>query len=130
METGELKTPTYLDDNYSIEERVTDLLARLTMREKFILMTSQGRRRLYGTKPIKRLKIPSFNLTDGPLGVAYHSSGFKKNTRFPSTISVASTWNRELMREIGVAMGKEVRANGRHVLLAPGINIDLYTAER
>jgi beta-glucosidase len=124
VETEEKGTPPYLNDNFGIEERIADLLARLTIREKFMLMTSHGRRRLYSTKPIKRLKIPSFKVTDGPLGAAYHSSGLSKNTRFPSTISVASTWNRELVREIGVAMGKEVRAIGRHVLLAPGININ------
>lgn len=53
-----------------------------------------------------------------------HSSGFKKNTRFPATISLAATWNRQLAHDVGVAMGEEVRALGRHVLLAPGINID------
>ncbi len=88
-----------------------------------MLLTSHGRRRMYSTKPIKRVKIPSFKMTDGPLGAAMHSSGFKKNTRFPATISLAASWNRDLMEEIGTVMGREVRAVGRHILLAPGINI-------
>jgi len=62
-------------------------------------------------------------VTDGPLGVAMHSCGFKKNTRFPATVSLAASWNRELMQEIGTAMGREVRACGRHILLAPGMNV-------
>jgi beta-glucosidase len=115
--------PPYLDENTEIENRVEDLLARLTLKEKFMLLTSIGRRRFYVTRPIKRLKIPSFKVTDGPLGAAMHSSSFKKNTRFPATIALAASWDRELMGEIGTAMGKEVRAVGRHVLLAPGINI-------
>ena len=115
--------PPYLDEKTEIENRVTDLLSRLTLKEKFMLLTSHGRKRMYTTKPIKRLKIPSFKVTDGPLGAAMHSSGFKKNTRFPATISLAATWNRDLMSEIGTAMGKEVRAVGRHILLAPGMNI-------
>ena len=115
--------PSYLDEKTEIENRVTDLLSRLTMKEKFMLLTSHGRRRMYTTKPIKRLKIPSFKMTDGPLGVAMHSSGFKKNTRFPATIALAASWNRNLMGDIGAAMGREVRAVGRHILLAPGINI-------
>jgi beta-glucosidase len=115
--------PQYLDEKTEIENRVDDLLSRLTQKEKFMLLTSHGRLRFYITKPIKRLKIPSFKMTDGPLGVAMHSSGFKKNTRFPSTVSLAATWNRSLMEEVGVAMGKEVRAVGRHILLAPGLNI-------
>ncbi|MFW9794388.1 MAG: beta-glucosidase [Candidatus Thorarchaeota archaeon] len=115
--------PPYLDEKTEIENRVSDLLSRLTMKEKFMLLTSHGRRRWYSTKPINRLKIPSFKMTDGPLGAAMHSSGFKKNTRFPVTISLAATWNRSLMEEVGVAMGREVRAVGRHILLAPGLNI-------
>ncbi|MFW9799721.1 MAG: glycoside hydrolase family 3 C-terminal domain-containing protein [Candidatus Thorarchaeota archaeon] len=107
-----------------VEDRVSELLSRLTTREKFMLMTSHGRRRIYTTKPIKRVGIPSFKMTDGPLGVAYQSSGFNKNTRFPATISLAATWNRNLAREIGVAMAREVRAIGRHMLLAPAMNID------
>jgi len=106
-----------------IEDRVTELLSRLTTREKFMLLTSHGRHRLYTTKPIGRVGIPSFKVTDGPLGAASHSSGLSKNTRFPATISLAATWNRRLAHDVGVAMGKEVRALGRHMLLAPGINI-------
>ncbi len=113
----------YLDEKAKIEKRVEDLLARLTLNEKFKLLSSHGRLRLYTTGSIKRLNIPSFKMTDGPLGVAMHSSGFKKNTRFPAPVALAASWNRELMREIGTAMGEEVRAVGRHVLLAPGINI-------
>jgi beta-glucosidase len=112
-----------MGDPVDVDARVTELMSSLTLREKFMLLTSHGRRRMYSTKSIKRLNIPSFKVTDGPLGVAYHSSGFKKNTRFPATVSIASTWNRELSREIGIAMGKEVRALGRHILLGPGINI-------
>lgn len=115
--------PPYLDEKTEIENRVEDLLSRLTMKEKFMLLTSHGRHRFYVTKPIKRLKIPSYKMTDGPLGAAMHSSGFKKNTRFPATIALAASWNRELMEKVGIAMGQEVRAVGRHVLLAPGINI-------
>ena len=113
----------YLDETSEIENRVMDLLSRLTLKEKFKLLTSQGRWRLYGTAPLKRLGIPSFKMTDGPLGVARHSSGFRKNTRFPATISLAASWNRSLAHQIGVAMAEEVRAVGRQVLLAPGINI-------
>jgi beta-glucosidase len=115
--------PPYLDEKAETENRVDDLLSRLTLKEKFQLLTSHGRHRLYTTKPIKRLKIPSFKVTDGPLGVAMHSSGRRKNTRFPATVALAASWNRDLMDEIGTAMGKEVRAVGRHILLAPGMNI-------
>ncbi len=117
------KLELYLDENRNIEERVEDLLQRLTIKEKFSLLSSQGRQRIYTTKGIRRLRIPGYKMTDGPLGVASHSSGFKKSTRFPATISLAASWNRNLAREIGTVMGKEVRSTGRYVLLAPGVNI-------
>ena len=107
----------------SADVKARELLSRMTLKEKFQALTSPGIKRIYSTKPIKRLGIPSFRMTDGPLGVAYHSSGFTKCTRFPATISVAASWNRELARELGVAMAEEIRAVNRHMLLAPGINI-------
>ncbi len=117
------ETAPYLDENHTIEERAKDLLSRLTIKEKYSLLSSQGRQRIYTTKGIKRLKIPGYKMTDGPLGVASHSSGFSKNTRFPATIALAASWNRKLARDIGEVMGKEVRGTGRYVLLAPGVNI-------
>ncbi|MFW9795704.1 MAG: beta-glucosidase [Candidatus Thorarchaeota archaeon] len=104
--------------------RAREILSRMTLKDKFQSLTSPGFHRIYVTKPIKRLGVPSFRMTDGPLGVAYHSSGLSKCTRFPAAISVASGWNRQLAREMGVAMAKEVRAVNRHMLLAPGVNID------
>jgi beta-glucosidase len=102
--------------------RTMDLIQQLTLKEKFQMLSSPGLHRLYSTKGIKRLGIPAFKVTDGPLGVAYQSSR-KKATRFPVTIAVAATWNRDLARDMGRAMGEEVRYAGRHMLLAPGINI-------
>lgn len=103
--------------------KAADLLSKMTLKEKFQALTSPGIRRIYSTKPIKRLGIPSFRMTDGPLGLAYHSSGFTKYTRFPATVALAATWNRELAKEMGVALGEEIRGINRHMLLAPGINI-------
>ncbi len=118
------KVLPYLDDNLDIESRVLDLLSHLTLKEKFELLSSPGKRRIYGTKAIKRLGIPSFKMTDGPLGLSYQSTGLKKATRFPATISLAASWNRGLAKEMGIVIGKEIRSLNRHMVLAPGINID------
>ncbi len=111
------------DEKTEIENRVSDLLTKLTLKEKFKLLASHGRRRIYTTDPIKRLSIPSFKMTDGPLGASFHSSSLKKNTRFPAPIGLAATWNKDLTRKVGEAMGEEVRAIGRHMILAPAMNI-------
>ncbi|MFW9843497.1 MAG: hypothetical protein ACFFEV_02860, partial [Candidatus Thorarchaeota archaeon] len=62
----------------SADTKAREILSQMTMKEKFQALTSPGIRRIYSTKPIKHLGIPSFRMTDGPLGVAYHSSGFSK----------------------------------------------------
>ncbi|MFW9849781.1 MAG: beta-glucosidase [Candidatus Thorarchaeota archaeon] len=112
-----------MSEDVNFNDQVENLLSKLSLKEKFQLMTSKGFRRIYSTHPVKRLGIPSFKMSDGPLGMSRHSAGFRKATRFPSTISLASTWDRSLAYEMGKAMANEIRAIGRHMLLAPGINI-------
>ncbi len=110
----------YLDPSRDLEERVQDLLGRLTLDEKFDLCS--GRDSWY-TKEIPRLGIKSFAMTDGPHGVSPHSSGQKECTYFPVGICRAATWNPDLSRDFGVAMAQEVRDVGYHMILGPGVNI-------
>jgi beta-glucosidase len=111
----------YLDETLDINERVEDLLKRLTIEEKFRLCAGHW---LWKTKKIKRLGIKSFKMTDGPHGVGALGSWFKKTTYFPVAICRAATWNPNLSYEFGKAAAQEVRNIGYHMLLAPGINID------
>ncbi|MHA2247000.1 MAG: beta-glucosidase [Candidatus Hodarchaeales archaeon] len=104
-----------------IEVRVDDLLNHLRTDEKFKLLAGT---RYFQTHSIKRLGVKPFKMTDGPLGVSMHSSFFRKNTKFPGGICMAATWNRDLAKNFGIAVGEEARAIGRHALLAPGINVD------
>ncbi len=110
----------FMDSSLDLEKRVEDLLGRLTLREKFKL--SSGRRMWY-TKPIKRLGVKSFEMHDGPHGLRDDERGVTKCTYFPSAICRAATWNPELSNEFGVAIAQEVRDIGAHMILAPGINI-------
>ncbi|MHA1552084.1 MAG: beta-glucosidase family protein [Candidatus Heimdallarchaeaceae archaeon] len=104
-----------------IEERkVATLLSKLTLNEKFKLLTGYF---FFQTHRIPRLGIKTFKVTDGPLGISQHSSFLRKNTYFPAGINLAAAWNRELAYECGEAIGKEARAIGRLCVLGPGINI-------
>lgn len=76
--------------------------------------------------------IPAILLTDGPHGVRRQSGdaedhlgigGSEPATCFPSAAGLSQTWDPELVRRIGVALGEESRALGVHVLLGPGLNI-------
>ena len=110
----------FMDKNLDLEKRVEDLLGRLTLEEKFKL--SSGRR-MWHTKPIKRLGVKPFTMYDGPHGVRADTVGEIKSTFFPSAICRAATWNPKLSYDFGKAVAEEVREVGAHMLLAPGINI-------
>ena len=72
------------------------------------------------THPVSRLGIPAIVLADGPAGVRIKD---RPCTRFPNGTSLSSTWNADLVEEVGAAIGNEVREYGVDVLLAPGVNI-------
>ncbi|MBD3213280.1 MAG: hypothetical protein GF311_11790 [Candidatus Lokiarchaeota archaeon] len=110
----------YLNPEVDLDERVESLLDDLNLEEKIRLIRGKD---FWTTEAIERLRIPPFGMTDGPLGVAYHSSFKGNRTRFPATISLASTWNKELAFKMGKAMGKETKIAGRHQILGPGVNI-------
>ncbi|NHJ33150.1 MAG: glycosyl hydrolase [Asgard group archaeon] len=116
------RQPKYFDDTLSTDDRIDDLMKQLTLKEKLKLLSGH-RFSFWFTKPIRRLKIKPLGMTDGPIGVAAHSS-YRRNTKFPCSKNLSSTWNRKLAYDYGVAVAKETRAVGRHVVLGPGINID------
>lgn len=97
-----------------IENRIQQLLTQLTLEEKIDLLGGTG----FETKPIERLGIPSLKMTDGPLGVRWN-----KATAFPSAILMAATFNPDLIEKVGKAIAIETKAKGRHVILAPCVNI-------
>jgi len=117
---SELSNFPFRDGSLDLENRVEDLLKRLTLEEKFTL--SHGKNFAL-TNPVPRLGIPSIGLTDGPHGTGPHGTGMKRNTFFSCGILLGSTWNPSLLEEFGAAVAQESRACDRHVQLGPGMNI-------
>lgn len=74
------------------------------------------------------LGIPSIVMADGPAGVHIDSvrEGTDKTyfaTGFPIGTALASTWNTELVEQVGQAIGNETREYGCDIILGPGMNL-------
>jgi beta-glucosidase len=105
----------YRDADAPLEDRVEDLLQRLTLEEKVSLCAGGE---YMDTTAIDRLGVPSLKMADGPHGVRHDRA-----TCFPTGVSIGSTWAPELIRLMGIALARETRARGRNMLLGPCVNI-------
>jgi len=110
----------YRDPQQELEARVESLLDALTIDEKLSLCAGQN---FWETRGIPRVGLEPFRMTDGPRGVAFHSSKMKRCTAFPSGIAQAAAWDEELMRRFGEALAEEAKSTGARMILAPAINI-------
>jgi beta-glucosidase len=114
------------------DQRVHDLLKRMTLEEKATMLSGSG---WMESAPIPRLGIPAIKMADGPMGVrSWAGSSAITNasanpvrvetTSFPSGVAMASTWDTALVQREGQAIAQEVKALGRDMILGPTVNIN------
>lgn len=111
-----------------MDKDIQSLIAQMTLKEKASLCSGLDD---WHTKPIKRLGIPSVMMADGPHGLRKEAGGKDRMlkgesvpaTCFPTAAATACSWDRELPRDIGRALGEECLEQGVSVLLGPGANI-------
>ncbi len=106
---------------------IEKIIREMTAEEKAALVS--GTDFMY-TNPVPRLKIPSLCMSDGPHGVRKQIGGgsdgvshSEQATAFPTAAATASSWNPDVTRRMGEAIGRECRHYGVHTLLGPGVNI-------
>lgn len=111
-------------DNQDIDVRVESLVNQLSLSEKVSLLSGLNN---WQTVPIERLNIPSITMTDGPHGVRANRIEPERRsgtaTSFPTGVSMAATWNPQLIHQVGEALAEETLALGCEILLGPCVNI-------
>ena len=131
------KLDKYEDTRLPMNDRIQDLISKMTNDEKASMLigigmpgfdtttfkfTTEGFQGKVpgaagGTYEIKRLGIPTVTVSDGPAGVRIkptrdNSTATFYGTAFPVGTALASTWNTELINNVGKAMGDEVKEYG------------------
>ena len=102
-----------------------EILEKLTLEEKADLCTGKDCWHLNG---VERLGIPSVTLTDGPHGLSLRKpdGDIRESvtaTCFPSAVTTACSWDRELLFRMGQAMGQECLKENVSIILGPGVNM-------
>lgn len=105
-----------------------DIISQLTLEEKAGLCSGFD---FWHLESVERLGIPSIMVSDGPHGLRKQQGkgdhlGLNESipaTCFPTAVTVASSWDRSLVRRMGEALGEEARSERVSVLLGPGTNI-------
>ena len=96
--------PPYKNPSLPVEQRVQDLLGRMTLQEKVAMLSGAD---WMQSVPNQRLGIPSIKMADGPLGIRSWAGPSSETsaevakkqvttTAFPAGIAMAATWDTEL----------------------------------
>jgi beta-glucosidase len=107
---------------------VVSLIGQLTLEEKASLCLGSD---FWHTRSIQRLGIPAIMMSDGPHGLRKQAdeadhlglSGSVPATCFPTASALGSSWDVDLLRDVGEALAREARTQHVGVVLGPGINI-------
>jgi beta-glucosidase len=103
-------------DPQSVEKRVNELLAKMTVEEKIDLINGDTP---FRTHAIPRLNIPFLQMADGPVGAHIPAP----TIAYAAGIGLAASWDKTLALQIGHELGRDARSRGANFLLGPGVNI-------
>ena len=121
--------PVYLDNSKPVEERIEDALSRMTLMEKIRVIHAQSK---FSSAGVPRLGFSDFWTDDGPHGVRpdvlwdeWEQAGQTNDScvAFPALSCLAASWNPQMARIYGEALGEEALYRGKDMILGPGVNI-------
>ena len=105
-----------------------ELIEKMTLEEKIALCSGRD---FWHTKAFAHLNIPSIMMSDGPHGIRKQEAGVDMlgvhnslpSTCFPTAALSACSWDVQLLRTLGSALGKEAKHHQVSLVLGPGANI-------
>jgi len=106
--------------------KINDLIKKMMLEEKTALCTGASP---WTTVSVERLGVPEMTVSDGPHGVRRVAdvkdfiAGSLPATCFPTASCMASTWNVDLIHDMGQALAEECIALKVDVVLGPGVNM-------
>jgi beta-glucosidase len=113
---------------WQFEGEAQNLVAQMSVAAKASLMSGSS---FWDLQPIEEFGLSKVMVSDGPHGL--RKQGAKSDhmglsaavpaTCFPTAVTLASSWDRALISDVGAAIGRECLAENVSVLLAPGVNI-------
>ena len=124
------RLPIYLDQTKSEEQRIDDAISRMTLAEKIRIIHAQSK---FSSAGVPRLGFPDFWTDDGPHGVRpdvlwdeWDQAGQTNDScvAFPALTCLAASWNPQMSRIYGEALGEEALYRGKDMILGPGVNIN------
>ena len=109
-------------------EELKAIVAKMTLEEKASMCSGAD---FWHTEAVERLGIPAMMVSDGPHGLRKQDQeadnlGVNDSIKavcFPAGCGTAASFNRELITEMGAALGEECQAEGVGVILGPAVNI-------
>lgn len=107
---------TPADPSTDVEKRVESILRKMTLEEKIDYIGGVDD---FFIRAIPRLGVPALKMSDGPVGLRNDGPA----TTLGGGISLAATWDPELVQRAGAVLGDDARSRGVHILLGPGVNI-------
>jgi beta-glucosidase len=123
---AERATPSVLN---RYDAQIDEIISKMTLDEKLAMFYGI---RMFSSAGVPRLGIADFEYADGPFGIreeleanSWNPVGMGNDlaTFFPTGSALAATWDPEIARKYGVAIGTEGRMRGKDMLLGPAINI-------